>query len=126
MVTDYEAYLSHLNSLPEPRPAVTKLQLHNSTEALMEVRLEPWGDVIRLAPGGYYDVLAHGWRDDLAINDGLTIAVEKGGQVIALWAEGQMVSLRIYQEGALVWERDGLFHFPAHWWDSPVYDGPSS
>ncbi|HEY7066418.1 MAG TPA: hypothetical protein VII06_33405 [Chloroflexota bacterium] len=102
--TEYVAHLTSLEAM-DASLQVTVVRLANSAATATEVWLEPWGDSIVLAPGSQYDLVASGppgGVDKVSAGDVLTIDWVDGA--IKVWVASYAQSLRIFQDGSLVWE----------------------
>ncbi len=102
--TDLAAYLSVLESTPDPQRRVTVLRLWNTATQAMDIWLEPMGDRLPLAANAHFDVVAHGPVGDATHGDVLTIQWDEG--TVKVWISSDTEALRIFQNGSLVWEAD--------------------
>ena len=86
--------------------ATTELTFVNRRSTIMEIWLEPWGDVLQVQPEKAFRLaLAHNTNEPGSVftidclQDGLRVWLERSGAA----------SLSIFSDGVLIWQ-DGIRH----------------
>lgn len=92
-------------NVPHPEDArwhVIVLPILNSRRGVLQIWLEPWGDVVEVPTGARYVLEARGSFEGARLEDRLTLEFEDDH--LKVWVERAVDDLRIFDEhGLLSW-----------------------